>query len=99
MTKQEAKEITLTIWQYLADHHEIKNKEDLPGEVFKLISGLSDWCALCHIFHHKVCDYCPLSFKDECYDYNRWSRAKTNKTRKKYAQAIVDKVKAWQPED
>ena len=47
MTKKEAKSLTIEVWQYLADHPEIKSKLDLPKELYEKIRPLLSRCPLC----------------------------------------------------
>jgi len=112
MTKQEAKELSLEVWQYLAEHPKIDDKSHLPDELFEKIKNLLNWCPLCALFKNKTgiwCQKCPL---ESCKDgslYNRWHWAscyayKINHKesvitiRQKAAQEIVDKIQAWKPE-
>jgi hypothetical protein len=50
MTKKEAKELSLKVWRYLAEHPETARKRDLPGELYGAIRNLSCACPLCELF-------------------------------------------------
>jgi len=109
MTKQEAKELTLEVWRYLAEHPEIAKKSDLPSCLRTRINNLLNWCPLCEFYYSfcgSHCSKCPLKhcMTGSCYD--RWCYAdryvstdKNEKTiRKEAAMGIVDAVQAWKPE-
>lgn len=91
MTKKQAKKLCIEVWEYLRDHPEIKVKCELPGKIWVKIEDLACRCPLCEILD---CDACPLQ---RCTPglFAKWTRAETDKTRAKYASAIVEKVKAW----
>lgn len=91
MTKKQAKKLCLEVWEYLRDHPEIKHKIGLPKNIRKKIVNCYASCPLCDIYEQ--CPDCPLG--DWCDDFWKWQRARTEKTRAKYAGLIVDKVKAW----
>lgn len=94
MTKNEAADITIEVWEYLRDHPEIKHKSHIPTELFSKIMELSAYCALCHIHD---CDVCPLGDEEEenCKDYYSWYSSNSKKSRARAARVIVEKVKAW----
>jgi hypothetical protein len=56
MTKQEAKELSLEAWEYLASYPEINDKRYLPNELWKLVQCLPFSCPLCNIFWGAVID-------------------------------------------
>jgi hypothetical protein len=104
MTKQEAKEVSLEVWRYLAEHPEIHSKADLPQELFEKIEPLKYECSLCELFKSD-CRGCPLCEADEaCTEYYsafcRWdSNSAGDMTRKEAALRIVEIVSAWEPEE
>jgi hypothetical protein len=64
MTPIEAKELTLEVWRYLAEHPEIIDKFHLPGYLWEKIVRLDQFCPLCELYrgnsHRLVCPKCPL---------------------------------------
>ena len=96
ITPKEAKELTLEVWRYLRDHHEIRKKKDLPKSIFCKISLLQCECPLCAMFIDD-CDKCPLAYcmlKNQVY-YN-WVNASNNEERQQAATRIVELVEAWE---
>jgi hypothetical protein len=57
MTKQEAKELSLEVWRYLAEHPEIQMKRYLPDEIWDKIKDMACACPLCEV---NPCHKCPL---------------------------------------
>jgi len=97
MTKQEAKELSLEVWRYLAEHPEIENEEDLPEELFAKIDGMS---CNCPISETVLCLNCPLvSCSNENTMYGIWYHAKNFSTRRAAAQKIVAAIEAWEAEE
>jgi hypothetical protein len=108
MTRQEAKELSLEVWRYLAEHPEIKGKEGLPTLLFNKIERLRLQCPLCEVFCVKVikasgayisCRGCPLAEGDRrCFDrgcvFHRW--ANSNRKGKASAREIVRLIEAWE---
>jgi len=106
MTKQEAKELTIEVWQYLADHPEIYSKIDLPDYLLKQITDCCNHCPLCQVILRRVdedCINCPLESCDGDSLFMQWCYAYLAgdpiAVRREAAQGIVDAVKAWEPED
>ena len=112
MTAQKAKKLSLEVWRYLAAHPEIKTKTGLPDNIFSKIEGCHQWCPLCDLFNYsdgfhikENCDEkCPLNLPvGDCYCpksfFQKWFTAKSDKTRKKYAQKIVAAIEAWEIEE
>jgi len=106
MTKQEAKEITLEVWQYLADHPEIDDKKRLPGYLYRKVKSFLNLCPLCELFMDSSlgvseCTGCPLDSCARGSFYAKWNLVyiwdKNPKAmRKEAAQEIINKVKAWE---
>jgi len=99
MTKKEAKELTLEVWRYLAEHPEISGKKQLPREIHCKIERLKVGCPLCELYWYKGrlgCSGCPLIDCDDGSDYDNWIGANNREDRSRYAQNIVDKVEAWE---
>jgi hypothetical protein len=105
-SKQYIKDVSVMMWQYLYDHPEIKSKCCLPREIYRKVVQSEHECLLCDEYHdlnhnnpNDCCPRCPLSccINDETWDgvFDRWFSAKTNRTRKKYAGIILEKIKAW----
>ena len=97
MTKQDAKDLSLEVWRYLAEHPEIRNKSDLPDGIYNKIWDLECECPLCEVLD---CDLCPLI---SCIGLNspfdRWNYAMNNKSREGAAREIVRRIEAWEPEE
>lgn len=60
MTEKEARDISIEVWQYLADHPEIEYKQDIPERLWNKISGIRNNCALCKL-------YIPDDFDEDGY--------------------------------
>jgi hypothetical protein len=100
MTAKTAKRKTVKLWQYLTEHPEICEKQDLPKKVFAVVKECFNHCPLCAYnemtyFGH-MCSNCILKSCSEDSLYERWCRSETNEERQKAAQAIVDKVSEWE---
>ena len=67
MTKAEAKELSLEVWRYLAEHPETEKKRDLPADIIYKIKKFFVWCPLCELFNNGEdnCSGCPLD-DDNC---------------------------------
>ena len=99
MTKQEAKDLSLEVWRYLAKHPEIKHKFELPSWLYQKIVGMCFECPLCEV-HKKSCSRCPLGDGKRCcldpgQPYLRWFIAETSKGRQEAAEEIVRLVGVW----
>lgn len=96
-TEQEAKEITIEVFSYLADHPEIEAKSDLPNRLFKKLAVSKYLCRLCDIYTDDDCKKCPLETKiGTCGYYCDFILAKTPEERTAAANKIVELVKAWE---
>ena len=70
MTKKEAKELTIKVWEWLRDNPSAKFKGDVPDKLFKQIQDLYHDCPLCGLFNKEMipfskweshnCEGCPL---------------------------------------
>jgi len=96
LTKQNAKDLTIGVWQYLVDHPKICLKHDLPREILETVAGCACYCPLCTLFGASGCIVCPLGSCDEGSSYHRWYNAETEEERKMYAQEVLDAVKSWE---
>jgi hypothetical protein len=94
MTKQEAKELSLEVWRYLAEHPEIRRKENLPDGIYNKIRDLEFECPLCEVLRY--CALCPLA---DCAPYERWVDKRDTKVRQGAAREIVRLIEAWEPEE
>jgi hypothetical protein len=109
MTKQEAKELSLEVWRYLADHPEIGDKFDLPTSILGKIVDLVYDCPLCELFHNPdiFCPGCPLSGENYyCCTlgeaYERWWAERIFNSKPGIAEAaqeIVRRIEAWEVEE
>jgi len=111
MTKQEAKELTLEVWQFLEYHPDIEYKHDLPDYLWDKIKYLKDRCPLCSLYmgtdiYRDTCPECPLvSCVVAGSAFHRWNNAEDyicvknpdpRTIRAEAAREIVDKVEAWE---
>lgn len=104
LTRKKAIELCIELWTWLAKTG--KKKEDWP-EWEKYCKAMSD-CWFCeyddqmlNLYKRKTrssCGYCPLitSGLGRCEDtlFNKWSNARTPRTRKKYAKLFLGQIKA-----
>ena len=100
ISAKEAKELSLKIWEYFADHPELKRKDELPSWLFSQIEFMVLNCPLCEFFFQNIismsCYYCPLdSCNTEGSLYMNWSRSIGYEERKYHAQRIINALKAW----
>jgi hypothetical protein len=98
LTKKKAKELTLEIWRYLAEHPEINTKDDLPEELLSKIRDMCDRCPLCTfaIQNGLRCRDCVLP--NCCYKkspFNKWISSETKEERADAAMEIVRRIEAW----
>jgi hypothetical protein len=105
MTQKEAKELTLELWGYLAEHPECISKSQTPKRIWHRVWHLNGKCPLCHVLHTD-CTICPLGIEwgycaNEESAYRIWcnSRAEETGVRKKAALRIVEIVSKWEPEE
>ncbi|MDR2516669.1 MAG: hypothetical protein LBC88_04725 [Spirochaetaceae bacterium] len=63
MTKQEAKELSLEAWEYLAAHPSVRSKNALPLELLNKVRGFSYCCPLCACARHEREDGKNVVFK------------------------------------
>jgi hypothetical protein len=102
MTRKKAKEVTLEVWRYLADHPSIADKSGIPRELYDKVAGLRAACPLCALFDAdrvKGCQGCPLEAEGEWCKrlgsaYDNWAHRRRPK---KSALRIVEIVAAWEP--
>jgi hypothetical protein len=101
MTSHEAKELSLEVWRYLAEHPEIDEKGNLPVKLYKKIKEFLNECPLCD--HKKILCFkapgrieCPLK---GCGIHKMWLYAENNEDRQAAAQKIVDAIEAWEPKE
>jgi hypothetical protein len=106
MTQKEAKELSLELWTYLAEHPECYAKNHVPKELYSEIAELSCQCPLCEMFYGYDCEGCPLSMAGCCCGlidspWIEWidSAIKETERRKQAAERIVRIISAWEPED
>ena len=101
MTQQEAKEISLEVWEYLEAHPEIDRKTELPKKILKKINGLFLRCPLCCFIYkkHAICPNCPLKRCNTGSLYSTWIHAFNPIERQKAASKIVELIKAWEPKE
>jgi hypothetical protein len=100
---QEVKELTVKIWQYLADNPGIRDKSGLPYDLFRRVMHMHCYCPLCDRFIIKDCIGCPLfTAGHDCKQpksfYYRWLNSYSGdvKLRRKCAEGIVEIVREWE---
>ena len=94
MTGKEAKDLSLEVWQYLMEHPEIENKDQLPPKLFAKIESLESHCPLCEVFN--TCAVCPLQNCSRDSDYYLWCFAPAQECRAQAAANIVKKIEDWE---
>jgi hypothetical protein len=107
MTQKEAKELTLELWRYLAEHPECFSKMRVPDSLLDRIRPLQYQCPLCESMHHDDhCKGCPLADgRRGCEEWDspwrRWRLCGIDNVfvRKAAAERIVKIVSAWEPEE
>jgi hypothetical protein len=106
MTQKEAKELTLELWRYLAEHPGGETKGEVTGELQAKIQGLRNLCPLCEVFGPPPCVGCPLVRNGaHCEDWDSpwdiWRRSgfDDSDVRRRAAERLVEIVSAWEPED
>ena len=98
MTKQEAKELSLEAWRYLAERPEIYRKRYLPDGIYNKIRDLACECPLCEVL--RKCDLCPLASCSKTNSpFYKWEHATYNEEREEAAREIVRLIEAWEPEE
>jgi hypothetical protein len=106
MTKKEAKELSLEVWQYLRDHPEISSEFRLPFAIRDKVVDFLYLCPLCALFlgnwPEEGCPGCPLDIKN-CRNrespYCKWSLTTKRGSRREAAAEIVSIIEAWEPEE
>jgi len=102
MTQKKAKEISLEIWQYLADNPEIRDKKDLPKKLYNKIRFMPNKCPLCKEFLNDRWDFCPGCPLRSCIStrslYFKWKKGFV-KEHWEAAKKIVEILQAWEPEE
>ena len=105
MTPQEAKELSLEVWEYIKEHSEIRHKGELPKELWEKIKSYDSGCPLCDLYQPKggVCPGCPLKNCMTGSFYEAWLFAPRNcnegdDIRRIAASEIVETLKAWEPD-
>jgi rubredoxin len=101
MTKREAKELSLLVWEYLAAHPD-QRKENLPKKIFNKVKEFAHYCPLCEYMNQEKldCANCALGNCDIAESaFHKWTFAASELDRQAAAQEIVDKIKAWEVEE
>jgi hypothetical protein len=105
MTKAEAKEISLEVWGYLAEHPECDHKRKVPDDIYSKIKDCDSECPLCEMYSENICRGCVLDAAGEgCFNidsawYKWWIDApleeEGNEARAAAAKRIVSIIEAW----
>ena len=107
MTPQEAKKLSLEVWEYLKEHPAIENKIGLPKELYDRIRNMGYQCPLCKLYSMNtssdLCPGCPLKTCARYSEYSRWFHSPRGhegmNIRREYATKIVEILKAWEPDN
>jgi hypothetical protein len=106
MTQKEAKELSLELWTYLAEHPECYARDRVPDELYSKVKMIEGFCPLCAVFDNCFCTGCPLKIArckciGEDSPWSEWVNSSIKETdrRKQAAERIVQIVSAWDPED
>jgi hypothetical protein len=111
MTHKAAKELSLEMWRYLAEHPELSRKEDLPDALYGKIERFCSACPLCELFRGYECRGCPLCVgRRRCYSFRQpyfyWRYATDNygwqeavQVRRQAAADVVRQIEAWETDD
>jgi hypothetical protein len=103
MTGKKAKELSLEVWRYLAEHPEIGCKSELPNYIWREIRNLTGRCPLCELFYgskNGPCNGCPLDAQNCMKDdspFDRWLTTEIEEERQGAALEIVKIIEAWEP--
>jgi hypothetical protein len=92
MTAKQAKEETLEVWRYLAEHPEINNKDFLPVS----FDWLDNYVSSCPLCEYNICSCCILKSCGDDSLYDKWCFAETIEERQQAALAIVKRVEEWE---
>ena len=95
-TPQEAKELSLEVWRYLAEHPDMNSKYQLPTDLFLKIANMECCCPLCELF--RECFACPLESCGTDSLYDDWNQSDDEAERQAAAQKIVEAIEAWEIE-
>jgi len=104
LTVINAKSLSLKMWCWMAKTGAKTNKDFFKENLeYSFMIQFMNTCALCEYFKFFYyeeaclsCKRCPLYscfYKDSLYQI--WRSSKIKRTRKKYAQQIVNKIEAW----
>jgi hypothetical protein len=107
MTEKRAKELSLEVWRYLAEHPTIARKDDLPKKLWKKIRVLESSCPLCELFEYDcrsaAMAKCPLLLAKECcfkidslWEKWRGSCFSDTETRREAAAGIIKIIEGWE---
>jgi hypothetical protein len=106
MTRKEAKELTLEMWRYLAEHPECYSKCQVEKRIFNKARKYANKCPLCEVFYagYGCCKNCPLEIAGEnCSEphsvYFLWKNSDVldKRCRQEAAGRIAEIVSAWEP--
>ena len=101
MITQEEKQLCIEKWQWFFDHPEY---DDLSYNLVVKLGSYNNYCPLCDYYLNTLqgeflCPNCPVVIQSgkPCESkgyFAKWTRAKTNKTRKKYAGKLLEIMKS-----
>ena len=100
LTKKKALEITTELWAWLAE----TGKRKAAWSGWEKYGYMDSACPLCeytcrlrrNLYEGKDCRICPLGLGYYgCYEtsYSNWEEARTDKTRRKYANLFLEQLK------
>jgi hypothetical protein len=106
-TKKKRKELAEIKWEKIVEENwsesEIETflEYDSKGTKYKELLNLKAYCSFCHELEDDECIDCPLKINNRTctnsptHPYLKWIRAKTPKTRLKYAKIILQMIRDY----
>ena len=97
---KEAKKLSLDVWRYLKDHPGLREKSELPRDIYNQVRGCRCECPLCSLFQKGLwpCYGCPLrSCTIVGSPFDRWANAEEydDETRREAATEIYNTIREW----
>lgn len=111
ISAEEAKEWSIKVWEYLAEHPDVADKGEIPFEIWTVVENMLNRCPLCEwrnsmrYFKRGInfCENCPLAAaKERCTSrasaWGLWMDALSNTARETSAKRILEIVTEWDTE-
>lgn len=93
MTKEQAKEEFLLVWNYIVNHPEVRELKGLPLHLLKIVQTYIGRNPLCEYMDH--CYQCPLKDCGAGSLYHKWATSGSNFIRKRSAKKMIKIVSGW----